>query len=44
MRELEAKNPVLKKAYKSLEEISMDPDARLEYDRRRAAIFFDVKW
>jgi len=43
MQELETKNPALKKAHETLDEISQDSDTRLAYDRRKSAIFFYEK-
>lgn len=40
MEKLEKQNPAMEKARKALDEISMDSDTRLQYDRRKSAIFF----
>jgi len=40
MDALEKKYPLLKEAHKTLDEISQDSEARLEYDKRQAAIYF----
>lgn len=43
MAAIEKKNPAMKKAHEALDEISMDSDSRLAYDRRKSALFFYEK-
>ena len=43
MKDLENKNPTLKKAHRILDEISQDSDARIQYDRRKSTLFFYEK-
>ena len=41
MEAMEKKYPPLKEAHTALDEISQDSEARLEYDKRQAAIYFN---
>ncbi len=43
MKTLEKKRPILKKARKALNDISLDSRTRLAYDRRKSTIFFYEK-
>jgi predicted transposase/invertase (TIGR01784 family) len=43
MKTLEKKRPILKKAHKALNEISMDSKTRVAYDRRKSVLFFYEK-